>query len=54
MNKKIKQAKGEEFAEIIKARFIMTSAKDDYLQFNNFLEDAIGDYIKNYEIKKNW
>ena len=54
MNKKIKQAKGEEFAEIIKARFIMTSAKDDYLQFNNFLEDVIGDYIKNYEIKKNW
>ena len=54
MNKKIKQAKGEEFAEIIKARFIMTSAKDDYLQFNNFLEDAIKVYIKNYEKKRNW
>ena len=44
-NRKIKEADGIKFAEIIKAKFTEISAKDGY-GWNDFLDDAFKDYLK--------
>lgn len=38
----------KKFAETINAKFTLASEKVNYLQFNEYLENAIKDYIKNY------
>ena len=43
-NEEISQRDGEKFAEILKAKFILFSAKDDNWSKN--FEDALIDYIK--------
>ena len=43
-NEEISQRDGEKFAEILKAKFILSSAKDDNWSKN--FEDALIDYIK--------
>ena len=49
----VKEETAKKFAEIIKAKFTLASAKDNYLQFKEFLENAIKDYIINYMKNKN-
>ena len=44
----VKEETAKNFADIIKAKFTLASAKENYLQFNEFLENAIKDYINNY------
>ena len=50
-NEVITEEDGKKYARIIKAKFINTSAKVDHLQWNNFLENALKDYI--YSRKNN-
>ena len=50
-NRKIKEADGLKFAEIIKAKFTEISAKDGY-GWNDFLDDAFKDYLKIIEEKE--
>ena len=49
----VKEETAKKFAEIIKSKFTLASAKDNYLQFKEFLENAIKDYIINYMKNKN-
>ena len=49
----VKEETAKNFADIIKAKFTLASAKENYLQFNEFLENAIKDYINNYMKNKN-
>ena len=51
MDEKIKEETGNKFAKIIKSKFILASAKENYLQWNEFFENAIIDYIKNNKKK---
>ena len=50
-NEVITEEDGKKYARIIKAKFINTSAKVDHWQWNNFLENALKDYI--YSRKNN-
>ena len=47
----VNEETGKKFAELIKAKFILTSAKENYAQFNDLLKYAIKDYIINYKKK---
>ena len=49
-NEEITEEDGNNFARIIKAKFINTSGKNDYRQWNIFFENALKDYI--YSKKK--
>ena len=53
-NEEITEEDGKNYAKIIKAKFVYTSAKYNYLQWNNFFENALKDYIyfKERKIKK--
>ena len=44
-NRKIKEADGIKFANVINAKFTEISAKDGY-GWNGFLDDAFKDYLK--------
>ena len=50
-NEVITEEDGKKYARIIKAKFINTSAKVDHCKWNNFLENALKDYI--YSRKNN-
>ena len=50
-NEEITEEDGKKYARIIKAKFINTSAKVDHCKWNNFLENALKDYI--YSRKNN-
>ena len=45
----IREETGRKFAEIIKAKFSLVSAKSNYPQWNNFFENTIKEYIINRE-----
>ena len=44
---KVKEEEGEEFANSIKAKFVLTSAKNDAKGFNRFIELLLKEYIIN-------
>ena len=44
-NEEITEEDGNNYARIIKAKFINTSGKNDYHQWNNFFENSLKDYI---------
>ena len=44
---KVKESQGKDFAQNKKAKFKLTSAKDDPLSFNNFLEQLFIEFIDN-------
>ena len=54
LDEKVKEEEGEEFANKIGAKFIVTSAKNEAQIFSNFLESLLDDYLsKNIEPDEN-
>ena len=45
-NEEVREQDAKKFAQIIKAKFVLVSAKTDDLHWNDFFENALRDYIK--------